>query len=550
MCAGRTSVVAKERAIHAGEPAKIIFMKTNRTLWMAALIAALALGLAYGRLGTTDVRAAEKTNARIAPKVVLNTAPVPQEGRNIPSYAPVVKRVAPSVVTIYSSKTVRRSMGVSPFDDPALRRFFGVPDDDGETPAPGGRNGRRAPRPQKEQGVGSGVIISADGYILSNHHVVDGADELRISVPGRGEEFIAKVIGTDPATDISVLKIDASNLSPVTITDSDNLQVGDVVLAVGNPFGVGQTVTMGIVSATGRSMGGIVSYEDFIQTDAAINMGNSGGALVDSEGRLVGINTAILSPSGGSIGLGFSVPINMARRVMDSLIQDGRVTRGYLGIQLGDELTSTMAKAFGLKDRSGALVNDVVPSSPADKAGVKPGDVVTELNGKKVPDSRQFRLWVSQTAPQSKVTLKIVRDGKEQRLTATLAELNPEELARGRGSNPTTPQKKSDALDGVEVTDIDRETRQRVPIPPNIRGALITAVDPDSKAAEAEVRTGDVILEIERKKVNSAQEAIEVSDKLKSDQPILLRLWSPGRNGSPGLSRYVVVEPEKPGEEK
>jgi serine protease Do len=548
MRAGRTSVVAKECPIHAGEPARIVFMKTNRTLWTAALVAALALGLAYARFGMTDVRAAEKTNARVAPKVILNNAPVAQEGRNIPSYAPVVKRVAPSVVTIYSSKTVRRSMGVSPFDDPALRRFFGVPDD--ETPAPGGRNGRRGPRPQKEQGIGSGVIVSADGYILSNNHVVEGADELKVSVPGRDEEFIAKIIGTDPATDISVLKIDAKNLTPATITDSDNLQVGDVVLAVGNPFGVGQTVTMGIVSATGRSMGGIVSYEDFIQTDAAINMGNSGGALVDSEGRLVGINTAILSPSGGSIGLGFSVPINMVRRVMDSLIQDGRVTRGYLGIQLGDELTSTMAKAFGLKDRSGALVNDVVPSSPADKAGVKPGDVVTELNGKKVPDSRQFRLWVSQTAPQSKVALKIVRDGKEQRLTATLAELNPEELARGRGSSPAAPQKKSDALEGVEVTDIDRATRRQAGIPLNIQGALITAVDPDSKAAEAEVRAGDVILEIERKKVTSAQEAIDISDKLKADQPILLRLWSAPRNGGPGLSRYVVVEPEKPSEEK
>ena len=516
-----------------------------------ALVCALAVGLTYARFGATDVRAAEKNAERVAPKVVLNTAAVAQEGRTIPSYAPVVKRVAPSVVTIYSSKTVRRPMGASPLDDPALRRFFGVPDEDGEAPAPGGRNGRRAPRAQKEQGVGSGVIISADGYILSNNHVVEGADELKITVPGRDEEFIAKVIGTDPATDISVLKIDAKNLPPVTITDSDNLQVGDVVLAVGNPFGVGQTVTMGIVSATGRSMGGIVSYEDFIQTDAAINMGNSGGALVDSEGRLVGINTAILSPSGGSIGLGFSVPINMARRVMDSLIQDGRVTRGYLGIQLGDELTPTMAKAFGLKDRSGALVNDVLPNSPADHAGVKPGDVITELNGKKVPDSRLFRLWVSQTAPLTKVTVKVMRDGKEQKLNATLAELKPEGIASGRrGPNRTVPEKKTDALDGVQVSDLDRATRRQAGIPQNIEGALITEVDPGSKAAEAEVRAGDVILEIERKKVSNAQEAIDASEKLRSDQPILLRLWSAPRNGGPGLTRYVVVEAEKVAEEK
>ena len=517
----------------------------------ATLVIALALGLTYARFGTTNVRAAEKTTAHDAPKIVLNTEAIAQAGRSIPSYAPVVKRVAPSVVTIHASKTVRRgTTGSSPFDDPALRRFFGVPDEEGEAPAPRNRNGRRAPRPQKEEGLGSGVIISADGYILSNNHVVDGADELKITVPGRDEEFIAKVIGTDPATDISVLKIEAENLPPITITDSDNLQVGDVVLAVGNPFGVGQTVTMGIVSATGRSMGGIVSYEDFIQTDAAINMGNSGGALVDSEGRLVGINTAILSPTGGSIGLGFSVPINMARRVMDSLIQDGRVTRGYLGIQLGDELSSTMAKAFGLKDRSGALVNDVMANSPADKAGVKHGDVITELNGKKVPDSRQFRLWVSQTAPLSKVTLKVVRDGKEQKLTATLAELKPEELAGGRGPNRAGPEKKTDALDGVQVTDLDRATRRQSGIPQNIQGALVTEVDPSSKAAEAEVRAGDVILEIERKKVANAQEAIDASDKLKADQPILLRLWSAPRNGGPGLTRYVVVEPVKSADEK
>jgi serine protease Do len=522
-------------------------MKTTRA-FIYGLLGSLALGAVFlgpAWLGNFNARAAEKGTPRPAPSIVLNTNALPKDTRGITSFAPVVKRVAPSVVTIYSSKTVRRSLSGSPFDDPALRRFFGVPDEE-ETPP--GRGGRRAPRQrqQKEQGVGSGVIISADGYILSNNHVVEGADELKVLLTGSSEEYIAQVVGTDPATDVSVLKIDAKNLPPVTMTDSDNLQVGDVVLAVGNPFGVGQTVTMGIVSATGRGVGGIVNYEDFIQTDAAINMGNSGGALVDAEGRLVGINTAIISPTGGSIGIGFAVPINMARRVMDSIIREGKVTRGYLGIQLAPEITPSMARAFKLKDRSGALVDDVVAGSPADKAGVKPGDVVTELNGKKIPDSRQFRLWVSQTAPQSKVNLKVMREGKEQRLTATLGELKPEELAGGPGSPRGVPQKKTDALDGVQVTDLDRATRRQANVPPAIQGALVTDVDPNSNAAEAGLRMGDVILEIERQKVTSAQEAIDITDKLKSDQSILLRVWSAGRGGANGSTRYLVVEPEQP----
>ena len=430
--------------------------------------------LAYQRLGVSTAVAAEKSEARSAPKIVLKTNALPQDTRGLTSFAPVVKRVAPSVVTIYSSKTVQADSRVNPLlNDPAFRRFFGGPDEDEPSPAPRGRNGRRtprsAPKDETEQSLGSGVVISADGYILSNNHVVEGADEVKVLLPGSPEEFIAKVVGTDPQTDISVLKIDAKNLPPITITDSDNLQVGDVVLAVGNPFDVGQTVTMGIVSATGRGQFGIVDYEDFIQTDAAINPGNSGGALVDAEGRLVGINTAIISRSGGSMGIGFAVPINMARRVMDSIIRDGRVTRGFLGLSLAPEITSSMAKKFALKDRAGALVNDVMGDTPAGQAGIEPGDVVVEFNGRKVPDSRQLRLWVSQTPPRTKVSLKLNRNGKERAFNLTLGELPGEQVAGVPGKNHLEEPAKSESLDGVEVADLDARTRRQMSVPASIQ---------------------------------------------------------------------------------
>ena len=263
--------------------------------------------------------------------------------------------------------------------------------------------------PQAEHGVGSGVIITKDGYILTNNHVVDGANEVKVTLTD-GREFTAKVIGRDPKTDVAVVKIDADNLPVVPMADSDNVKVGDVVLAVGNPFGVGQTVTEGIVSAKNRGNMGIEDYEDFIQTDAAINPGNSGGALVDIDGRLIGINTAILSRSGGNQGVGFAVPSNLARTVMESLIQNGHVTRGYLGVMI-QNVTPALAQEFNLKETTGALIGDVVPGGPADKAGFKDGDVVTKFNGQKITDSRQLQLVVAETKPGSKVPVEILRNG-------------------------------------------------------------------------------------------------------------------------------------------
>ena len=507
-----------------------------------------ALLISYPQLGLLPAHAAEKAPTHPAPEIVLKTNALPQDTRGLTSFAPVMKRVGPSVVTIYSSKKVAPESSANPFSDPLFRRFFGGNEDEDTpaVPAPPGRGRRRAPRQreQTEQSVGSGVIISADGYILSNNHVVESADEVKISLNGSDEEYVAKIIGTDPNTDISVLKIEATNLPPITMTDSDHLQVGDVVLAVGNPFGVGQTVTMGIVSATGRGQFGIVDYEDFIQTDAAINPGNSGGALVDAGGRLVGINTAIISETGGSMGIGFAVPVNMARRVMDSIIQFGKVTRGFLGISLAPEITAQLAKKFGLKNRSGALVNDVVTGTPAARAGVQPGDVVLEFNGRKVPDSRQFRLWVSQTPPNTRVSLKVIREGAERSFNLTLGQLPGDTLAGepGRGRSETAP--KPDALDGVEVGDLDARTRRQMSVPANVQGALVSAVDPDSTSAEAGLREGDIIQEINRQKVKNAQEAIDLSEKLRSDQSTLLRVWS--ARGGNGGSQYLVVEPTRP----
>lgn len=523
---------------------------TSHSKLFSVLLAASAIVGQHQMAAGAD-RSTNNREQRTPPKVVVNTNALPKDTRGITSFAPVIKRAGPSVVTIYSTKSVRQNLGASPFNDPFFRRFFGFGDPEeegGRAPGRGGGGGRGGgrgmpPQERKEQSLGSGVIISSDGYILSNNHVVEGADEVKVALSGTDDEYIAKVIGADPQTDISVLKIDRKDLTPVTITDSDHLQVGDVVLAIGNPFGVGQTVTMGIVSATSRGGFGIVDYEDFIQTDASINPGNSGGALVDADGRLVGINTAIISRSGGNMGIGFAVPINMVRRVMDAIIQNGKVLRGYLGVYIQD-LTPQLATEFGLKDRSGALVGGVPPNTPAAEAGLREGDVVTEFNGRKVPDSRQLRLWVSQTPPKTKVSLKVIRDGKEQTKQLTLGELPSEIASSGPGGleGPGGSQK-SDALDGVEVSDLDQSTRRQFEIPGDVRGAIVTSVDPTSTAAAAGLRPGDVIVEINRKRVASSQDAIDITNQLKSDQRILLRVWSAGRGA--GGTRFLVVEPEK-----
>jgi serine protease Do len=388
----------------------------------------------------------------------------------------------------------------------------------------------------RQHGIGSGVIVTKDGYILTNNHVVENADEVRVGLQD-GREFTAKVVGRDPKSEVAVIKIDANDLPTIPLADSDNVEVGDVVLAVGNPFGIGQTVTTGIVSATGRGGTLGLDYEDFIQTDAAINPGNSGGALVDLEGRLVGINTAILSRSGGNMGIGFAIPTNLAKDVMESLIEHGKVTRGYLGVMIQD-LTPTLAEQFDLKaGTKGALIGDVTANSPAQIAGLKSGDVILEFDGKAVNNSRQLKLQVARTEPGHTVPVKVLRNGKEQVLEVKVKELpGSEQLARS-GATPSD----EGTLKGVTVSDLDPNTRQQFQVPASMKGGVvITDVEPDSAAAEAGLRPGDVILEINRQTVKSADQAVQLSENSK-DNRTLLRVW---RDGG---SRFVVVDETKQG---
>jgi serine protease Do len=319
------------------------------------------------------------------------------------TFAPIAKKVVPSVVNISSSRVIR-TQELYPFmDDPLFRRFFGP-----------------IPRELRERSLGSGVVVSPDGYILTNNHVVEGANDIEVSF-GDESQIPAQIIGTDARTDVAVVKLDRNKLTPMILADSSAVEVGDVVLAVGNPFGIGRTVTMGIVSATSRGNLGIETEEDFIQTDAAINPGNSGGALVNTRGELIGISTAILSPTGGNLGIGFAVPSNKARFVMEQIAKSGKVRRGYLGVTI-QNLTPELAKRLGITNDHGALIRDVESGSPAERAGLRPGNVVVEINGKPVTDGRDLQRALSEASPGSAVTLTIIRDGRQNHISVTLGE--------------------------------------------------------------------------------------------------------------------------------
>ena len=495
-------------------------------------MAVLASALAVGGSAALFERDALDGPAKVTPvRLTVDETPLQRDKQMATSFSGVVKTVSPSVVKVYTKFAAKEGMGEGmpgmPFlDDPMFRRFFG----DRMNPR-GNRDGMRQTPMPKQQGVGSGVIVTKDGYILTNNHVVENADEVKVQLTPSGDEYTAKVVGTDPKTDIAVLKIEQKGASfpAVVAADSEQLEVGDVVLAVGNPFGIGQTVTMGIVSATGRATLGL-EYEDFIQTDAAINMGNSGGALVDAGGRLVGINTAILSRTGGNQGIGFAVPVNLARYVMESIIEHGRVIRGYMGVNIQD-ISPGLAEKFELKERQGALVSDVTPDSPAEEAGLRNGDVILEFDGRPVQDSRNLKLQVAQTGPGKEVPVKVSREGKVKELEVTLKEF-PQDKALAKGS--TSPSQSDDVTDGITVDDLSPEARQEINIPRNVNGALVTDVEPDSPGFEAGLRPGDVILEINRKPVRNSEDAVKLSENVKDDA--LLRVWSRGG------SRYVVLK--------
>jgi len=485
--------------------------------------AAIALGGALAVAGSTLAFSQKpKTDQFTPPPVDEN--PLHREMGGHSSFAPVVKKVAPAVVKVFTTTKMHNTAfnGAPDGMDDLMRRFFGNPNQ--------GRMPRREFGMPRQQGIGSGVIATKDGYILTNNHVVDGADEVKVALQD-GREFTAKVVGRDPKTDVAVIKIDGKDLPAVPMADSDKVEVGDVVLAVGNPFGIGQTVTTGIVSATGRGGAIGLDYEDFIQTDAAINPGNSGGALVDAEGRLIGINTAILSRTGGNQGIGFAIPANIARDVMGSLVKDGHVTRGYLGVRIQD-VNPALEKEFKLKDTHGALVSDVTPKSPAEKAGLQSGDLIVEFNGKQVTDSRHLKLEVARIQPGETVPVKILRDGDSKTLDVKVKELpGTESLAK----NDKGQAEDTGTLNGVAVADLDGQARQQFDIPSTVKGAVVTEVDPSSPSAEAGLKPGDVIQEINRKPVKNAEQAVQLTEK-GADKTTLLKVW---RDGG---SRFVVVD--------
>ncbi|ATC66090.1 peptidase S1 [Nibricoccus aquaticus] len=450
------------------------------------------------------------------------------------SYSPVIKQVAPSVVSV---KVIARGKEISaeelpPFlTDPRFRQFFGTPYGLDEGQGNQGRRqgqGRQLPRRPDQQGEGSGVVVSADGYILTNNHVVNGADEIKVSF-NDGRELTAKVVGTDPKSDLAVIKVDAKDLQAVVFTDSDKIEVGDKVLAIGNPFGLSQTVTSGMVSALGRATMGL-DYEDFIQTDAAINPGNSGGALIDVKGRLVGINTAIYSRSGGFQGIGFAIPANLARTVMEQLVANGKVVRGYLGVTM-QPIDAGLAEQFSLKSKEGVIVAEVVQGSPAAKAGLESGDVITKFQGKDVKDARALKFSVANIAPGTKVAVEVLRQGKTEKLELKVGE-QPKDMALAARGGAT---KSEGTLNGVGVADIEPAARREFGISSRVQGALVTEVEPTSAAAAAGLQPGDVIQEINREPVRTAEDAVKLTESNESKKT-LLRVWN--RQGT----RFVVVD--------
>ncbi len=513
--------------------------RTNRLLRGVGVVAALLLAATIGSLATARGWTPFKSGDEGKVPVYLASEQRVNQPLNLNTgFSAVAKAVTPAVVTIKTESRARAQR--SPFFADPFRDFFGQPDQDEEM-TPRRRSTPQAPQGRgrlQPSGVGSGVIVSPDGYILTNNHVVDEAEKVIVELNDR-RTFTAKVVGTDAPSDVAVLKIDATGLPTLPFGDSSQVEVGDVVLAVGNPLNVGQTVTMGIISAKSRStgIGGATSYEDFLQTDASINRGNSGGALVNLRGELIGVPSQILSGTGGNIGIGFAIPSAMARSVMDQLVRAGKVVRAMLGVRVRS-LDADLADQFGFKSTKGALVESVEPGQPADQAGVKRGDIITEFQGQRIDDHTQLRNMASQATPGSTARFKVWRDGAERELSAKLVEMDLTKVAANEGGPETGGGAAAGVLSGIKVDTLTAELARRLNLPDTARGVIITSVDPESSAAAAGLRPRDVIEEVARQPVTNVSEfnaALEKSGK----KSVLLSVRS-----AAGV-RYVLVRADE-----
>jgi serine protease Do len=493
-------------------------IQLRRSMVILGLCAAIVAGGAFGWMGTT-LFTSSTSSGQLVPLFLAGEAPArAAEVSFLSGFTPIVKSALPSVVNISTSKKVQVSeREASPSSGP-FRDFFG----------PDFFDQFGGPRERQENSLGSGVIVSSDGYILTNNHVVQGATDIEVFLSNE-RRLKGRIIGGDAKTDIAVIKVEEKSLPALTLGNSAGVQVGDFALAIGNPFGVGQTVTMGIVGATGRGGFGIEHYEDFIQTDAAINPGNSGGALINVRGELIGINTAIVARSGGSQGVGFAVPTNMARPVMEQILKQGKVIRGYLGISI-QTMSPELAKSFSSKTTQGALIADVVPDGPAAKAGLRRGDIVLAVNGEPVLDSRRLTLRISQAAPGTAVDLNLLRDGKEQNIRVTLGELpsDPE-----RAQAPGVQRGQGTALEGVAVDKLTPDIARQLNLPPQTRGVVVVQVSPETAAATG-LQRGDVIEEVNRRSVSTMGEYEQAVRQAGGGEVLLLL----NRGGS---SLYIVI---------
>ncbi len=461
----------------------------------------LALGLA---------QAITQTDSRELPAIVYDDSPLDRSNNNrITSFSDILDKVTPAVVSVSTSKVLdgqRYDLPEQFQDDPFLRRFFGERDSDDDKP--------------RSEGLGSGVIVSTDGYIITNNHVIESMDAVSVRLKD-GRVFKAEIVGADSKTDVAVLKVEGENLPTLPLADSEQARVGDIVFAVGNPLRVGQTVTQGIISATNRNSLSLIDgdgYEDFLQTDASINPGNSGGALVDAQGRILGINTAILSQSGGSIGIGFAIPSNMAKNVMISLIQTGEVRRGYLGVSIGD-LDPELAEQFGTEDTNGAVVTQVYPNTPAEEAGLEVYDVITAINGRTVMSQPDLRLKISQITPGEEIIMDVLREGEPLELIVILANLSDAALSEDTSSETF------ELLPGVTLMEMSDELREQFRIGQTVQGLVVTDVTSESDYSE-DLEAGMVIMGINRKKVETLGEAFEFF----TDGKNLLYVYFEGRN--------------------